>query len=347
MEDWRAVRTLLHEALPEIDKALSQANVPISGRKLKAFELVRDTMLDVDDYEAFFRSEAHGRFHIIIGDWYRARYGAATEANNDTGFGAMVMIHDTPFALTVPKIFKEPAEEPDMVWIGFPASVQAEEDALKWIENQAVIEGLSADERDDVKRATTETGNLVRSIGFDLRGLAGEPDEDIADLAGAIMSDLQASARHLCEQTKAGLRSAAWDASQATEKALKLFVRRSGQTPPHTHDLQQLSNLAESLGSPPLDRSMLAAIPSSGDATGLRYGGPITLSAAVEAYGATLPIVRDLVLEATPDTEYNLRETRFKIKRPPWFEFDIGAFRDELRSMPSQSDKKHGERLDD
>ena len=65
--DWKQIAAALHVALPQIDQALSQANVPISRRKLKAFDIVQETMLDVPDPKAFLLSEAHGRILIIIG----------------------------------------------------------------------------------------------------------------------------------------------------------------------------------------------------------------------------------------------------------------------------------------
>ncbi len=252
----------------------------------------------------------------------------------------MMVIHGTPFPMRVPKNFKTTAEEPNMVWIGFPASVQAEEDPLQWMENKGVVEGLSQREEEEARKAAKETANLIRSIWFDLRALEYESDADVSDLAGAIGSDLQASARHLCERSDAGLRSAGWDTSQATEKALKLFIRRKGQPPPFSHDLERLAACAEGLGALPIDRGTLAAIPSNRDATDMRYGGDVTLSAAKAAYEAALPIIRDLLFEAKPDTEYNVREARFKIQRPPWFDFDTEGFSAQVRSAlnPAEHD---------
>lgn len=332
IEDWQQIAAIFHEALPEIDKVLSQANVPVTARSQKAFDIVQKTMLEVSDYEAFLLSEAHGRLLIIVDDWYKARYGDAADSSDDEGFGAMVLIHGTPFPMWVPRNFKTQADEPNTMWIGFPASVQAEEDPLQWVENKGVVKGLSQGEKEEVRKGAKVTANLIRSIQFDLRALEYEPDADVFDLAGAIGSDLQASARHLCERTDAGLRSAEWDASQATEKALKLFIRRKGQTPPFSHDLEKLAACAELLSASPIDRGTLAVIPSNRDATDMRYGGAVTLSAAKAAYEAALPIIRQLLFEARPDTKYNVREARFKIQQPPWFDFDTESFRVQLRS---------------
>ena len=139
IKDWKKVAAILREAIPQIDQALSQANVPISARKLKAFDMVRDTMLQVSDYEAFFLSQAYGRFLIIIEDWYRNRYGGAVDDDKDGVFVSMLLVHGTPFAMRVPKAFKTSTDEPTMVWIGFPASVQAEEDPLSWIQSRGVV----------------------------------------------------------------------------------------------------------------------------------------------------------------------------------------------------------------
>ena len=329
--DWKEIATILHEALPEIDDALSQANTPISARRQKAFDIVQDTMLEVSDYKTFLLSEAHGRFRIIIDDWYRDRYGDAVDEDKD-GFESMLLIHGTPFAMRVPKNFKTSADEANMIWMGFPASVQAEEDPLIWIQSRGVVSRMSNDELDTFGKAALETANLVRSIGFDIGSMEHEENSSIAELARSIRADIQSSARNLCERNEAGLRSAMWDASQATEKALKLLIRRKGQIPPHSHVLSELADLAESLGAKTIDRAKLALIPSGSDATNIRYGGDMTLSKAADAYGAALSIIRQVVFEAKPDTEYNLREARFKIRRPPWFDFDTSAFSEKLRS---------------
>ena len=227
IRDWKKIATFLHEALPQIDEALSQANAPISARKLKAFDIVRDTILKVSDYKAFLLSEAHGRFLIIIEDWYRDRYGDAVDDDKDV-FVSMLLVHGTPFAMRVPKNFKKCTDDSNMVWIGFPASVQAEEDPLSWIQSRGVVSRMSSEELDVVGKAALDTANLVRSIGFDVRSLEYEENSSIAELAGSVHADLQSSARNLCGRNEAGLRSATWDVSQATEKALKLLIRRKG-----------------------------------------------------------------------------------------------------------------------
>ena len=64
----------------------------------------------------------------------------------------------------------------------------------------------------------------------------------------------------------------------------------------------------------------------------------MTLSAAVMSYMAAVSIVRDLLFAAKPDSKYNVREARFKIQRPPWFDFDTDAFSKELHEITRKSD---------
>lgn len=335
IDDWRKVTEILDEALPEIDRALTQANIPISTRKHKAFDIVRDTMLEVSDYEAFLLSTAYGRFLIIIEEWFQNGYGVAGDADETGVFFSAVPVHGTPFLMYASSIFKTSADEPNMVWIGFPASVQSEEDVLPWVRSGGVVERLSKSERSALNETAKEIANLIRSIGFDLRYLECEPDPDVTALAASVRSNLQSSARHLCERSEAGLRMAAWDASQATEKALKLLIRRKGQTPKQTHDLPDLADHVEALGSGAVDRAELAKIHSGRDATNIRYGGEMTLTCALAAYNATLTITKAVLFKANPKKQYNVREARFKIQRPPWFDFDINAFREQLQSISS------------
>ena len=330
--EWKEIAALLYEVLPQIDEALSQANTPISARKREAFDIVQSTMLIVSDDEAFILSEAHGKLLIIIEDWYRDRYGDAVDDDDDGVMVSMLLIHGTPFAMRVPKGFKARADDANMVWIGLPATVQEEEDPLNWIESRDVLARMSDEERDAIRRVALETANLVRSIGFDLRSLKHEENPNIVELAGSVRADLQSSARNLCARNEAGLRSAAWDVSQATEKALKLLIWRKGQEPPHSHVLSDLATQAESLGADTIDRTKLSLIPSGRDATSIRYGGEMTLSKAADAYSAALLIIRQVVFEAKVDTKYDTREVQLKIQRPPWFNFDTNAFREKLRS---------------
>ena len=328
---WKKIAAFLHQELPHIDQALARVDVPVSARPQSAFDVVNDTMLDVADPSAFQLSAARGAFHVIIGDWYRDRYGDAVDDQKNRTLAAALLIHGTPFALGVPLRFTMQGDEPNTVWLGWPASVQAEEDPLRWIQTRGVVDGLSSEELATVGDAARKTSNLVRSIGVDLRSLEQDSDSAIGDLAGTVLSDIQSSARNLCGQNEASWRSAAWDCSQAIEKVLKLLIRRKGETPPHSHDLSRLADQAESLGSEKIDRAKLALIPSGRAATTVRYGGGMSLSEAADGYAAALEIIQKAAFDAKPDSSLNYRNARLLLERPPWFDFDTEGFSAKLR----------------
>ena len=108
---WKSVAAILHDALPKIDKELSQVNMPLASRKSKAFMMVCNKMLAVPDWKEFFMSETRGRIEIIINNWYRERYGKEFKEDEDAFFSAL-LIHGTPFIFRVPKIYSE------KLWMG-------------------------------------------------------------------------------------------------------------------------------------------------------------------------------------------------------------------------------------
>ena len=167
IQDWKNIAASVHEALRQIDPLLSQENVPISARKLKAFDIIQDTILEVSDYEKFLHSTAYGRFLIIIDNWYRNRYGDTVDNDEDKVFVSMLLVHGTPFAMSVPRIFQTPGDEPNTVWVGFPASVQAEENPLSWIQNRNVVSGLSHEELDGCQESGS--GDRKSDSGYWLR----------------------------------------------------------------------------------------------------------------------------------------------------------------------------------
>lgn len=324
---------IIYAEMPKIDRALSAANVAISSRAQEAFEIIQNNMIRVTDYEAFLVSEMHGKLRVIVSEWFRERYGKIADSDDEKKFDAAVLIHDTPFIMRVPKNFSIAADEPNMWWVAFPASVQKEENPIDWVQNQDLVGKLSSDARNKLRSSSLEVANLVRSTWFDLHVLTYEADKIVSDLASSIITDLKNCAINLCERSEAGLRLCLWNASQATEKGLKLSICRSGQTPPFTHDLRRLADQAEALGIAPIDRQLLEQVPSNRGATNIRYGGEVKILSAIGAYNSALHLVRNLAYHARPTGEYNVREARFKIKLPPWFDFDIDSFKLDLKAI--------------
>lgn len=336
--DWSTVRGILWEALPKIDEVLNDVNIPISDRKTKAFDLIRETMLEVSDWEAFFVSPAHGQFHVLISEWYQERYGdAVSEDHSD--FLCHAVIHGTPFPMVVPHLFRLPDKDPGLQWIGFPASVQPEENCLDWIQGGPKLSSLSSEDHALLSSKTQERADQIRSTAFDLRALMNVEDAKIIRLAASVRSNLESASRYLCKRSDADLRHAASEVSQAVEKAFKLFLRRKGIEPPRTHDLRKLADLAEENGLPHIGNASLASIPSGSDAASIRYEGVMELKDVIEAYDAGLAVISQTVEACTPDHKFNIRQARFQIKKPPWFEFDRDEFLSSLKGEDRSNPK--------
>ncbi len=325
-ETWREIAGKIIEVLPQIDKMLSEANMPISKRSAVAFELVMEGKIEIEgDYEAFLLSDVHGRLRVIVSNWYRARYAAAVDTESAC-YETLIVIHGSPFLLLVPHTFSMPGEEKGTHWFAVPASVQDEEDPLDWISGGPTILQLSGTERSDLEAQTRKIGSSVRSIAYDLNSISSDAQSINRDLSASIIADLQTAARGLCGRDAGQLRNAGWNISQAVEKSLKLFIRRNGRTPKNTHDLESLAVRAEQCGLDTIDRALLSRIPSGSTATTMRYEGTYSLTDGLEAYFAAMEIMEPLAYAMREKKKYNVREARFLLKRPPWFEFDTEAF---------------------
>jgi hypothetical protein len=161
---WRQVASTLENALPEIDDALAEANMPLNKRKTEALDIIRQHMIQTDDWQTFFVSEPYARIMAIVDERYRARYGSAFEMETDR-FESLLVVHRFPFMMHVPLTFSIPGEEKGTAWVGFPASVQKEENPFKWIAQGPNIEALSASERDELLAQATRTANSTGALG--------------------------------------------------------------------------------------------------------------------------------------------------------------------------------------
>lgn len=94
---WKEVAAVAHEAIVQLDCEFGWANVPLSARKRKAFDIERESFLVTSDHIAFYRSEAHGRILVIVEEWYRDRLGDAVEDDDVQFFIWTLLVHGTPF----------------------------------------------------------------------------------------------------------------------------------------------------------------------------------------------------------------------------------------------------------
>lgn len=321
--------SFIADEMPKIDTVLAEAGIPLTNRKTKALETIRHVLI-VDNWTAFFLSEAYARIVALVDEWYQVRYSTAYEASTDF-FCSLVVIHHTPFPLHVPLTFSTLGEEMGTAWIGFQASVQKEENPLAWIGQGPNINALQETDREAILAQAVDTSNSIRSINFDLKTIQHEGSEVLRDLAISVLANLQSAAQNLCRWNKGQLLISGWELSQAVEKTLKLFIRRNGDIPKNTHVLAELADHADRLGAEKLDRVSLGEIPSGAKATSLRYGGEYTIQNCLSAYRSALEIIEKLAFAVQIKAEIDIREARFLIKSP-WINYDTDSFLHALKS---------------
>ncbi len=291
---WHQVVASIEEALVEIDAELTNQNMPLRKRKVVALDYLKKHMFQVDDWSSFWVSEAYARIMAVVDNWYHVRYGSAFKGETNN-FHSLVVIYNFPFPLHVPLTFSIPGEEKGTVWVGFPASVQKEENPLEspvWISQGPNIDGPDVD-RDELLLQATKNASSIRSINFDLRTLKSDTDEASRDLAKSILVDLRNAAQNLCGREEGQLRNAGWDLCQTVEKVMKLYIRRNGDAPEQTHKLPDLAAHAENFGVE-IDRETLNRIPSGKQAVNLRYAGIYPIQDGLTAYCSALEIITEL-----------------------------------------------------
>lgn len=335
-EIWLPIAESIKTVLPKIDRALSDANTPLSKRKARALDFIQSHMIEIQgDYQEFLNSEAYARIMALVDDWYCERYGAALEADKDR-FHSLVVIHGTAFPLLVPSTFSIPGEEDGTVWVGFPASVQKEEDPLSWIVDSPNFGTLPESDYEALRKAAEKTATAIRSIIFDLRTLQSYTVDTHRDLAASVLANLRSSAQKLCGRDDGLLRDAGWELCQAVEKALKLYIRRNGGQPKTSHKLAELADHAEMIGTIKIDRRKIDLVPSDKAAVNLRYEGRYSIEEGLEAYSASLDIIQALAFEARVKSEFDVRQARFLFKTPPWFSYDTDSFLAEIKIAGSK-----------
>ena len=329
-DTWDQIASTIAENLQEIDEAFAQTNMPLKKQKMMAQDVINKHMLQIVDWEEFLVSEDYARVMALVDDWYRKRYGSAFETERDD-FHSLIIIHDKPFPLYVPLTFSISGDEEGTAWVGRPASVQKEENPLKWVMHGPNINTLSHSQRNKLLAQATENSNFIRSINFDLRTLYSGSNEACRDLAEAVLADLQNAAQNLCKRQNGALRNAGWELCQAVEKVLKIYIHRHGNTPAKHHKLFDLAQDAENLGTLKINKLALKYIPSGSLAANLRYGGEYKIENGLKAYHSALKIIKEIALAVQIKTDYNIREARFLIKSP-WISYDTKTFLETIKT---------------
>lgn len=252
--------------------------------------------------------------------WYRERYGAAVAPGAGRSAIGCIVALGAAFAIHVPVVTRRPGTPGETIWVCFPDHVEADEDAVAWIEAGPNIAALPRGDGLKLRRLSNEVSTALRSIHTGLGSVEATTDR-VGQLRDAILPHLERAATQIVRSRPEDLKHAHWDLQMACELSLKLLAEQRAGTFAESHDLYHLFDQLEP-GPVPFRREILANIPRWERMAEWRYGGgaEITVAEAFSRYRTTLRIVR-AVAEAA-QVRYRIGGMRIEIRRAPYLHED-------------------------
>lgn len=229
--------------MTDVDESLKGDGVPITARQIQGWirvckKLKLSLPLMGEAIPNIYEGESLSG-HIC--DWFRARYGERLKIDFSPGYFP-IEIHSDLYLVRLPMIFGSAALFVDR-------SLRPPHDQLNRISRkpnplnildlivdltESARQSLSDDELNSISQACITA--LDQSSAWQM---AGKEFQD------AVADDLKLSAT-LAVEGKLGL--SRWHSLQSSEKALKSYIKNSGSTAPHIHDLKKLHSKAAQAG---------------------------------------------------------------------------------------------------
>lgn len=299
----------IRERYLPVNTRLERLNIRSDEDFNQVMEIIDQEMRDEEipatarDMEGWFRfSSTYGLnlmgrdpLSIKIYGWFKTRYG--DKLNIDTDVGAMgVILRGDIFRMRFPLGYglnrviclKELTKERQQIITGT-------RDNPPTLNVLDFVEGLTQDYANSLTKEELE--GLFNQFVFGrtafMRIYEASQSEGLRSQARA---DLNASTNHLFTHPPSyGLSK--WASLQAAEKFIKAFISAKGGEIPRSHRLQELSNIAETLGMSKIPEQWLSDIQCSAE---VRYGGIIvTVQEAVEAQYSALQVCEHIANQLT------------------------------------------------
>jgi HEPN domain-containing protein len=239
--------------MQRIDERLRHKKVPIPGRPLNAMSLIaQDLKITI-----MMSGPADTRLADQIHLWFERRYGDRLKIDLSPG-KAVIIIRGDPYVMKLPLIVGQ--------WDGI-------------LDVTKLVEGMTQPLFAELPES--EMSELINHFSWFMDRFRA-----LEELPSNVRAELDAAVLHLAShQPNYGLSQ--WASLQFAEKTLKHFIRKKKQTPPNSHSLSKLLNMAENLGLPMGWRPLLALIQC--DAS-VRYEGEVSLADAVLAHHASIDL---------------------------------------------------------
>lgn len=232
------------ELMEEIDRGLKSDNVPIHARQILGWTRVCQrlnlSLPMVGQPVAGIYSGPSLSGHIK--DWYDSRYGDRLKIDFSVGYIPIAILEDLylvrlPLVLGAAQIFIDRSPRPTSAQLNNFSRNAARSNILDWIAD------LTDQTRTCLSDADLDEIFHTCITAFEQANRWHNGDKQLSD---ALAGDLKLSATQAIEGNFGLSR---WHSLQAAEKATKAFIRKFGENPPFTHDLNKLTKQAEKFGS--------------------------------------------------------------------------------------------------
>jgi hypothetical protein len=280
--------------LPRIDELFIEWELPLHRRPFQApYIFLESYIVDMQGMtkKELYKHPAFDQLLLQSGDWYRTKYGSAMEAGRDNWTLSYVLWEHAPFRVAVPLTVSKPDYDQKLVALTFPLVVLPDEQVLCWLKAPPNLQLLDDIMRTQLEDSIKDVATLLRRaqvnlVTADLRESGTQP------MSSSILPTLAKGVDHACSQNPDASMSALWEFNFATEKALKVFIKRVGHEVKKTHDIKNLVSDATNAGLVDVDAAWVAAFPSGSEAISARYseGKPIPPTRLFRMYLAALHI---------------------------------------------------------
>lgn len=318
-----------YEQLEWIDGVLAAMDKPPWGRPLDAGMLfVRlfleavgeggvEEVIDGEKPEQYLTRPWFKKLMHQIGEWYATKYDSAMQVPESRRFRSIVILHDTPFGLSIPMTLKRPGRPGETVQIVFAVDIQPDEHVMDYVIKPPNMTVTAWREKHRTQRRIERIVRTVRKIHNNLYW-SERTCPEVDGLQRAVQAHLDQAVDELLDHGRQGVGGALYELHMAVEKALKLVVLQREGKHIGTHDLTVLLRDAARVSNKLQMTKLPEGMPSVKEVNDYRYGTNPRMGviAAVRVYYRVLAFL----LPVTAALKWKVRADNavFEIRRVPW-----------------------------
>jgi hypothetical protein len=313
-----SLKDIINEHLPLIDKLLTDQNIPIFDRSMRAALIFIDVAVVDSNFKNKEELKSKAFFEGIlplVDEWYWNKYGQLIRNPIENIYSGIIDSYAQPVLIKIPAITSRIEVEGESAWLTFPDCLQPTESLQEMIGAVIDLAKLDNQEKINFEKEASHIISLTRSINLNIMS-ASRLDEEIRSMSIGIWSHFEKAVSDILSFQNERASIGCWELHLAIEKTFKVLLKQKSGNKEFGHDLVSLSNKAETYF-PGIDKSLINELPRDKEAINLRYAEIVKTSYdAVIIYKKALKLV-DL-LTSNLDRDYRFNNASFLVKMVPW-----------------------------